>query len=65
MKTNSILKQIRRARDQIAEETGMNLDRLFELARQQEQAARKRGKTVIQEPIPSVLVREDTQESYE
>lgn len=59
MKTNSILEEIRRARDQIAEETGMDLDRLFELARRQEQAAIARGEVVIPEPKPSAVVRED------
>jgi hypothetical protein len=58
MKTNTILREIRRARDQIAEETGMDLDRLFELARRQEQAALARGEVVIPEPKPNAVVRE-------
>jgi hypothetical protein len=59
MKPNPILKEIRRTRDQIAEETGMSLDRLFDLAKRQEEAARSRGEVVIPEPESCAVVRED------
>lgn len=59
MKTNAILKEIRRTRDQIAKETGMNLERLFDLAREYEQAARARGEVTIPVPKPCASVRED------
>lgn len=59
MKTNPILKELRRTRDQIAKETGMSLDRLFELAKRHEQAARARGEVTIPEPKPCATVREE------
>ena len=59
MKTNPILKELRRTRDQIAKETGMSLDRLFELAKRHEQAARERGEIIIPEPKPCAAVREE------
>ena len=64
MKTNSILKELRRTRDQIAEETGMSLDRLFDLAKRHEQAARARGEAVIPEPKPCAVVRDDAAEYH-
>lgn len=62
MKTNPILKELRRTRDQIAKETGMSLDRLFELAKRHEQAARARGEIVIPEPKSHATVRDDAAE---
>lgn len=59
MKTNPILKELRRTRDQIAKETGMSLDRLFDLAKRHEEAARARGEITIPEPKPCATVREE------
>jgi hypothetical protein len=62
MKSNPILKEIRRTRDKIAEETGMSLERLFDLAKEYEHAAQARGEVVVPEPKPCVALREDAAE---
>ncbi len=59
MKTKPILKEIRDTREKLAVETGMDLRRLFELVKQQEQAAKGRGERLIPEPSRAVTVRED------
>lgn len=58
--TNPILKELRRTRDQIAKETGMTLDRLFDLAKLEEQAARARRESVIPEPKRGKIRKEAT-----
>jgi hypothetical protein len=50
MKTNPILKEIRQTRDQLAEEAGLDLRRLFSAVRKQEKAAMARGETLIASP---------------
>lgn len=60
MKTNPLLKEIRRARDQLAEETGMDLRRLFALAKREEAAAQARGVVFVPAPFrPAAAVREE------
>lgn len=59
MKTSPILEEIRATRDKLAEETGMDLRRLFALVKQQELAAIARGEVVIPEPKKAMAVRED------
>ena len=59
MKTNPILKEIRATRDQLAEESGGDLRRLFAMVHQQASAVRAQGETLIAEPRPCAAVRED------
>ena len=62
MKTNPILEEIRQTRDDLARETGYDLNKLFEYIRAEEMKARARG--VKFAPLPelaelSAIVRED------
>ena len=59
MKTNPILEEIRATRDKLAEETGMDLQRLFAMVKKLEAAAQARGEVVIAAPKRSMVVRED------
>lgn len=59
MKTNPILKEIRHTRDQLAEEAGLDLRRLFSAVRKQEKAALARGETLLSSPSRSVVVRDE------
>ena len=57
MKINPILKEIRQTRDQLSEDSGMNLRRLFAAVRKQERAAVARGETLLSNPSQAVVVR--------
>jgi hypothetical protein len=59
MKTNPILKEIRATRDALADEAGGDMRRLFAIVRERTRAVRARGETVIPEPKPRAVVRED------
>jgi len=59
MKTNPILKEIRATRDQLAEEAGGDLQRLFDMVHQQACAIRAKGEILIEEPKPCAVVRDD------
>ena len=62
MKTNDILAEIRRTRDDLAEEAGYDLDRLFAYVRQREHEAAARGVKFAPAPAraePSAVVREE------
>jgi hypothetical protein len=66
MKTNEILAEIRRTRDDLARETGYDLARLFDYVRAEEAKARARG--VKFAPVraaaePSSLLREEPPQS--
>ena len=60
MKANPILKEIRQTRDQLAEESGLDLRRLFSAVREQERAALARGETVLSAPSQPVVVRDES-----
>lgn len=57
MKINPILKEIRQTRDQLSEDSGMNLRHLFAAVRKQERAAVARGETLLSNPSQAVVVR--------
>ena len=57
MKINPILKEIRQTRDQLSEESAMNLRHLFAAVRKQERAAVARGETLLSNPSQAVVVR--------
>jgi hypothetical protein len=59
MKTNPILKEIRATRDQLAEQAGGDLRRLFDMVHQQASATRAKGETLIEEPKPCAVLREE------
>ena len=64
MKTNDILAEIRRTRDDLALEAGYDLDRLFDYVRQREHEAAARGVKFVSNaaeghPEPSVVLREE------
>ena len=62
MKTNEILAEIRRTRDDLAEEAGYDLDRLFAYVRRREREAAARGVKFAPAPEPaepSAVVREE------
>ena len=51
MKPNSILTEIRQTRDDLARETGYNLQRLFDYVREREREAAARGVKFVS-PVP-------------
>ena len=62
MKTNPILEEIRKTRDDLARETGYDLNKLFEYIRGEEAKARARGVKFAPLPEPmelSAIVREE------
>lgn len=64
MKTNDILAEIRRTRDDLAQEAGYDLQRLFDYVRQREREAAARGvkfasHTKDERAEPSVVLREE------
>lgn len=64
MKTNEILAEIRRTRDDVAEETGYDLQRLFDYVRQREREAAACGVKFVSfaeegQREPGVVVREE------
>ncbi len=64
MKTNDILAEIRRTRDDLAQEAGYDLDRLFDYVREREREAAGRGVKFVAtaevgHPEPSVVLREE------
>lgn len=62
MKTNPILEEIRKTRDDLARETGYDLHKLFEYIRAEEEKARARGVKFapLPEPAESIsVVREE------
>lgn len=62
VKTNPILEEIRKTRDDLARETGYDLNKLFEYIRAEEVKARARGVKFapLPEPVASLsVVRED------
>ena len=64
MKTNEILAEIRRTRDDLARETGYDLQRLFDYVRQREREAAARGVQFVSfaedgHEKPTVILREE------
>jgi hypothetical protein len=62
MKTNPILEEIRKTRDDLARDTGYDLQKLFEFIRGEEAKARVRGVKFAPLPEPegaSAIVREE------
>jgi hypothetical protein len=64
MKTNEILAEIRHTRDDLVEETGYDLERLFNYVRQREREAASRGVKFVsfaEDAVrePSAVVREE------
>jgi hypothetical protein len=57
MKTNPILREIRETRDQLAEEAGYDLRRLFKMARVIQDAAEARGEIIVRKSAKSVVGR--------
>ena len=58
MKTNSILREIRKTREMLSEESGGDLDKLFDVIRRQEIASAKRGEKYASPPPKSAMLRE-------
>ena len=54
MKTNPILEEIRKTRDDLARETGYDLHKLFEFVRAEEAKARARGVKFAPLPEPTL-----------
>jgi hypothetical protein len=59
MNANPILKEIRQTRDQLAEEAGMDLKRLFATVAKQENATKAGGETLIPSPSHTAVVRDE------
>lgn len=64
MKTNDILAEIRRTRDDLAQETGYDLGRLFDYIRQREREAAARGVKFVSfaedgHATPTAILREE------
>ena len=55
MKTNPILEEIRKTRDDLARETGYDLNKLFEYIRAEEAKARARGVKFAPLPEPAEM----------
>lgn len=64
MKTNDILAEIRQTRDELARETGYDLQRLFDYVRQRERESAARGVKFVsfaegEYAEPTAVLRED------